>query len=215
MAYVPLASIASGDTIVTTWGNQVKDNFAAGVPDIFTTKGDIAVASGADAAGRLAIGSDFQIAHAKASATLGAEYSSGVFALATSGAQSIPDNAETKVQIASASVDTYSMLDATNFRLTIPAAFPASRYYIVIAYGEFALHATAGKIRQVQVRKNGSVITAQTATQEVGGGLSTRITAVSYPLILSATDYVEMWAFHQAGAGLNISDNSLGLYMIR
>ena len=36
------------------WGNtHIKDNFAAGVPDLFTTLGDVAVATGSNAAKRL------------------------------------------------------------------------------------------------------------------------------------------------------------------
>lgn len=214
MAYVPLSPIASGDTILATWGNQVKDNFAAGVPDIFTTKGDIAVASGVDVAGRLGIGSDFQVAHAKASATLGIEYSSGYFALATAGAQSIPDNTHTKVTTFTASIDTYSLLDVANSRFTIPVSTP-SRYYTVVCYGDFDAHATAGKYRDIQVRKNGSAIATQSGNQETTGGLPTKIIAVSFPLLLDATNYVEMWCLHQAGTAINISNISFGLFMIR
>lgn len=214
MAYVPLTTVNSGDDILTTWGNQVKDNFGAGVPDIFTTKGDSAYASGADVAGRLAVGSDFQIVHAKASATLGVEYSSGYFALVTAGAQSIPDNTDTKITTYSASIDTYSLLDAANSRLTIPVSTP-SRYYIVTAYGEFALHATASKYRQIQVKKNGSAMASQTTVQESTGLLPMKLCVASFPILLDATDYVEMWCLHQAGTAINISNISFGLFMIR
>ncbi len=55
----------------------VRDNFRAGVPDIFTTKGDLAVASGADAAGRLGVGSDGQILVADSGETLGVRWGNG------------------------------------------------------------------------------------------------------------------------------------------
>lgn len=213
MAYVPLTTVADGDTILTAWGNQVKDNFAAGVPDIFTTKGDVAVASGADVAGRLAVGSDFQIVHAKASATLGAEYSSGVYAIATSGAQSISDNTNTKVQIATAVSDTYSMLDAANFRLTIPVGWP-TRYYLVTIAGTFAAHATSSKYRDIQILKNGGGVVKVSNVQEASGTLATYLT-VSFPISLGATEYVEMWCLQQTTTSINISSNTLSLFMIR
>jgi hypothetical protein len=58
MAYSALPAKVASDTITLTNYDNIKDNFAAGVPDIFTTKGDIAVATGADAATRLAAGAD-------------------------------------------------------------------------------------------------------------------------------------------------------------
>lgn len=213
MAYVPLSTVVSGNTILTSWGNQVKDNFAAGVPDLFTTKGDIAIASGNDAASRLGVGSDFQLAHAKASATLGIEYSSGVYAIATGGAQSISDNTNTKVQIATAVSDTYSFLDAANFRLTVPVGFP-TRYYLVVASGAFAAHATAGKYRDIQIFRNTGAIVKQSGTQEVGGSLPTYL-STSFVVSLAAADYVEMWCLQQTSTSINISSNTLGLFMIR
>ena len=214
MAYVPLSTVTASTPILASWGNQVKDNFAAGVPDIFTTKGDIAAASGNDAAARLAVGTNYQLLESLSTATLGVAWGSGVLAVATSGTQSIPDNTNTKVQINTVSIDSYSFLDAVNYRLTVPVGFP-SRYYIVVAYGEFAAHATAGKQREVQIYKNGGGVMVQATNQEVSGTLSTRIAAVSFPILLDATNYVEMWCFHQAGANLNIGNNSLGLFMIR
>lgn len=57
MAYTPLSTVATGDLWTAANHNTyVKDNFAAGVPDLFTTAGDTVYASGADAAARLAIG---------------------------------------------------------------------------------------------------------------------------------------------------------------
>lgn len=58
MAYSALPAKAAGDTItVTNWDN-IRDNFAAGVPDVFTTKGDLAAATAADTATRFGVGND-------------------------------------------------------------------------------------------------------------------------------------------------------------
>lgn len=58
MAYAALPAKIATDTLDLADYNKIKGNFEAGVPDIMTTKGDIAVATGADAAARLAIGAD-------------------------------------------------------------------------------------------------------------------------------------------------------------
>lgn len=212
MAYVPLTPISNGDTIATAWGNQVKDNFAAGVPDIFTTKGDIAVASAADAAGRVGVGTNFQIVHAMSSATLGIEYSSGIYAVVTASSQSIADNTHTKITTLTATSDVYSLLDVANSRFVIPVGMPG-RYYIVTAYGEYAAHATGGKYRDLQIR--GAITIKQSSVQETTGTLANHISIASPPMFLSVGDTVELWTLHQAGTSLNISNIYFGLFMIR
>lgn len=218
MAYVPLTTVADGDTILTAWGNQVKDNFAAGVPDIFTTKGDIAVASGADTASRLAAGADFRVLHAMSSATLGLEYTRGVWSRATKlTAQSIATATDTKVQIESGGGDDdlYSMYDGVNYRLTIPATLPSSRYYIVSGICMFAAHATDATLRQLTIKKNGSSIAVQSTAQVADDAISMWVSVTSAPLTLDVASYVELYAQQNSGGNLNISNVLFGLSMIR
>jgi len=55
MAYTVIPTITTGDVATAAWGNtHLKDNFAAGVPDIFTTDGDAAVADASNSAVRIA-----------------------------------------------------------------------------------------------------------------------------------------------------------------
>lgn len=77
MAYNPVPTVTTGDLWTASNHNTyIRDNFAAGVPDIFEAKGDIAVASGANAAGRLPVGSNGQILMADSSRTLGVKWGS-------------------------------------------------------------------------------------------------------------------------------------------
>lgn len=77
MAYTPVPSVSTGDTWSASQHNTyVRDNFAAGVPDIFTTKGDLAVATAADTAARLAVGSTGAILVADSAAAAGVRWSS-------------------------------------------------------------------------------------------------------------------------------------------
>lgn len=79
MAYSVVPTVTTGDLWTAANHNTyVRDNFAASIPDLFTTKGDLAVSSGADAAGRLPAGSDGQAVMADSAETLGLKYSWGL-----------------------------------------------------------------------------------------------------------------------------------------
>ena len=58
MAYADIGDFAPDDALTAADMDQIRANFQAGVPDIFTTKGDLAVATAADAASRLAVGAN-------------------------------------------------------------------------------------------------------------------------------------------------------------
>lgn len=214
MAYVPLTLQSTGGTILASWANQVKDNFAAGVPDVFTTKGDIAVASGADAAARLAVGIDYQVLQSRAAATLGADWGNGIYSLCSHlAAQSIATGTLTKSQIDATVQDPSTMLDAINFRLTIPAAFPPGRQYMVMASGYFTGHATVDKNRGIFIYTNGSLYMGQTSQQD-DASADVYLSTIQQ-VALSATQYVEMFVLQSSGVNLNFNNARLGLFMIR
>lgn len=59
MAYTAVPIVATGDLWTASNHNTyIRDNFAAGVPDIFTTKGDLAAATAANAATRVPVGAN-------------------------------------------------------------------------------------------------------------------------------------------------------------
>lgn len=213
MAYVPLTTQVTGGTILASWANQVKDNFAAGVPDVFTTKGDVMVASGADAGARLAVGTDYQVFQARAGATLGADWGSGFYSLCShAAAQSITTATLTKITIDAVNNDPLSMLDAVNYRLTIPAGTP-TRQYLLMASGYFSGHGTVDKNRGIFIYINGVLYIGQNAGQD-DAGADVYISA-SQQVALAATNYIEMWVLHTAGVNLSFNNARLGLFMIR
>ena len=213
MAYVPLSTVNNGDDIVISWGNQIRDNFAAGVPDIFTTKGDLALGTGADAAARLGIGTDYQLLQSLASQATGAQWSSGIYSLcAKSGVQSIATATMTKISVATAVSDPYSMLDGTNFRLTIPVGFP-TRYYFVSAWGYFTAHATADKYRHIEVQVNGTAYVGVSSNQD---DASEAVRLSTFGIVsLAATNYIEAHVKQNSGGNLNFNDTYLSLSMLR
>jgi len=61
MAYNTPPTKNTGDVFTASeFNTYIRDNFAAGVPDIFAAKGDLAAATGPDAATRLAVGTNGQ-----------------------------------------------------------------------------------------------------------------------------------------------------------
>lgn len=75
MAYTTPRTVATGDRAYTASEiNAFGANFAVGVPDLFTTKGDLAAATGELAAARLAIGAAGELLHAKSSISNGLDW---------------------------------------------------------------------------------------------------------------------------------------------
>lgn len=58
MAYETMAPKSDGDAISARDWNQIVENFAKGVPDLMTTKGDLVAATGANAGARVAVGAN-------------------------------------------------------------------------------------------------------------------------------------------------------------
>lgn len=79
MGYNAVPTVATGDPWTAANHNTyIRDNFAAGVPDIFTTKGDLAVASAANAASRLGVGSNYQVLMADSAEANGVKWAENV-----------------------------------------------------------------------------------------------------------------------------------------
>ena len=72
MGYTAVPTVNTGDSWTARDCNvYFKDNFAAGIPDLMTTKGDLVAATGEDAADRLAVGTDGYYLTALSSASVG------------------------------------------------------------------------------------------------------------------------------------------------
>lgn len=75
MSYTEVKTVVTGSRwSATDWNTYIRDNFAAGVPDIFTAKSDLAIATGANAATRLAVGSTGKVLTVDHSATSGVKW---------------------------------------------------------------------------------------------------------------------------------------------
>ena len=196
MAYSDLGDVVSGGTITEAWGDGVRANFQAGVPDIYTTKGDLAVATAADTAARLAVGANDAILVAASGETTGLAwqiqpacrvYNDANIDPATSSWVTLTFNSER--------FDTNALHDtSTNTsRITIPAN--GGGLYTIgasIAFGTSGI--TSGEaIFGLRLLLNGSTVIGQnqfvTGTTSAAGVNFSRVVSTLYAL--SATNYVE------------------------
>jgi hypothetical protein len=82
MAYNTPPTKNTGDVFTASeFNTYIRDNFAAGVPDVFAAKGDLVAATGPNAGVRLPIGSNGQKLTANSSETTGLKWADDLFIL--------------------------------------------------------------------------------------------------------------------------------------
>jgi hypothetical protein len=207
MAYSAVPTVSTGDYWTAANHNTyIRDNFAAGVPDIFTTAGDLVYATGANAAARLALGAAGSVLRAGASAPSWAPYV-GCVTRRTSN-QSIPNTTETAVSFTSEDFDSDAYHDnSTNpSRITIPSALGGT--YWVYAGIKFDGNATG--VRYIGIQKNGSGTNLARVDQD--GTTQDQSLFVGQTMQLSASDYLEIYAYQSSGGALNILGDAGALF---
>lgn len=201
MAYSTLPTVATGDLWTAANHNTyIKDNFAAGVPDIFSAKGDLAVGAGVDQALALGVGANSSILVPDSAQTVGLKWVpnyAGLIYRSTN--QSITDNTWTKVQFDSAVFDYGSCFNVSStYRFTAPI----TGVYLVNSAVHFYQNPTQGTARVgvgVAIYKNGSIY-ANTSHAEYGSGtLHLNCGIINTLMNLSASDYIEVWGLANDG----------------
>lgn len=216
MAYTAVPTATTGYLWTAADHNTyIKDNFAAGVPDIFTTKGDIAIATAADTAARLGVGSNGTILTADSDTgggEMGVKWSGLVpstgarYKLATD--QAIANNTLTVVNYETVVFDPDSAVTAgAAWIYTVPT----TGYYLVCASALFESNAgwAVNEKAEISVYCDSAVdgildsiymITAGTYNVFVGG------TKVVYA---TATQTLDIRILQNSGGAINIDgDNS-------
>lgn len=116
MGYSPLPTVVTGDSWTAANANTYwRDNFAAGVPDIFEAAGDLAYGSNINAAAKLVLGSARQRLTVSDAGLPAWKYPQIIGCdLWREAVMSIPDNTYTKVEFDTEKFDTVSMWSSTD-----------------------------------------------------------------------------------------------------
>lgn len=208
MTYSQMTPKNTGDIPDETDWNQIVDNFIAGVPDIFTTKGDLVVASGADAAGRLGVGTNGQLLTADSGETLGVKWAdapSGLFArYSTNVAQAVANDTVVLIDFEDQTFDAESaVMTGASWKFTVPTG--ESGYYLLSACvcldtGSW----NSGERGELMVYKNGSLSSRLCLFPMHYTFSSKMILHGSTMLQLSATDYIDFRVYQNSGASIDL-----------
>jgi len=180
---------------------------AAIAKTLLDAKGDLIVASAADTAARLAVGTNNFVLTADSTATNGIKWAALPAATATfvgcslykdSGHQAVPNDTATAITWENEFFDTDAFHStSTNIsRITIPAG-KAGKYLVT---GGIAME-IANSSKSMYLRKNGSVLQN---TGAFGTTTTNHIFAFAYCINLSEGDYLEMFLTQSSGSNKNV-----------
>lgn len=203
-------SVASGTGPIPVVTNTVATAFDA--------KGDLIGGTGADTFSRLAVGTNGQVLTADSTTSTGLKWAtaaSGVTyvgaSVSNSGSQSIANTTETIMTFDTEQFDTDGIHSTTTNtgRMTIPAG-KGGKYLL---NGMFNC-ASNGVSMEFYVYVNGSYyITGFPQTEAKANARGTVMAILNLVLNLSAGDYVEVKAYQESGAAVNVR-NQYGRYQI-
>jgi hypothetical protein len=167
-------------------------------------KGDLLVGTGADAVGRLAVGTNGQTLIADSTASTGLKYSPVVaFSVYRNGTQSVTGSTDTKIQFNTETFDTNNNFDSTtNYRFTPTVA----GYYQVSIRARFS-SVSGAQICNVLIFKNGSNYTAGSQQTADDFGQSDRMVSVLV-YMNGSSDYLEGYGVHTDTSARNIASGS-------
>lgn len=220
MAYSIVPTVATGDLWTAAQHNTyIRDNFAAGVPDIFTTKGDLAVATGADACSRFAVGSNGYTLEADSAQSVGMKWAGEVAAKArTSGTPSISNNTWTTIDFATVDFQTPGTLITTgaSWKFTAPQA---GKYFVAcyITWGDDP-DIGADEYTSGVLRKNGSNVDIFGRQDWQSTGSYVVYMIYSGLISLAASDYIDVQVFQLTGGAVPLAasdHNYISIFRVR
>jgi len=208
MAYADIGDIATGAVISEAYLDQIRANFQAGVPDIFTTKGDIAVATAADTAARLAVGADDATLVPDASTATGLAwqiqpaarvYNNAAIDPAPGGWVTLTFNTERF------DTDAMHSTSTNTGRLTVPTG--GDGLYLIGGNLELDSGGGAGgSDKGIRILLNGTTPIAVNFNEMLSTGVDTVI-AISTVYALTAKDYVELQVYTEGDVNVLADGN--------
>ena len=208
MAYADIGDIATGAVISEAYLDQIRANFQAGVPDIFTTKGDIAVATAADTAARLPVGADDATLVPDASTATGLAwqiqpaarvYNDAAIDPAPGGWVTLTFNTERF------DTDAMHSTSTNTGRLTVPTG--GDGLYLIGGNLELDSGGGAGgSDKGIRILLNGTTPIAVNFNEMLSTGVDTVI-AISTVYALTAKDYVELQVYTEGDVNVLADGN--------
>lgn len=195
MSYSRPPAKSSGDVFDLTAYNAIRDSLIAGVPDLYTAKGDLAPATGADAAARLAVGADASMLVADSGESTGLRWqATPVVKVNNSVAQ---DPAPSGWRTLSWDAEDYDSdgshsTSVNTSRITIQSA-GAGYYHFLANIGFLTSSLVAGTSGQygVRIRYNGTTNLAVWFDEAEMQSQDLWVT-IEVPAGVNATDYIEV-----------------------
>jgi hypothetical protein len=209
MAYNTPPTKSVGDPFTASeWNTYIRDNFAAGFPDLAAAKGDILVATAANAAQALTAGSNYQVLEALSSETTGVRWAGNAPAarLYRTTAQSIGNDSDTQIIGFTADYDYGSFISGNTF------VIPITGLYLLEASGYWSTNATANKLRQIGIDIGGSKVWQTTTSDADARAIHLSLMRTAW---LTATTIIKMQALQISGGSLNFNDANLKITKLR
>jgi len=216
MAYTAVPTQNTGDEWTAAEHNTyVRDNFAAGVPDIFTTKGDLAVATAADTAARLAVGTDGHVLIADSGEACGIKWgtvpngpSTGVGArYYVDDTQEVADSSQTIIDYAVKDYDTDTAVTVgAAWKFTVPADQGGKYLVIATCYYQSAGW-LANERADLELYKNGARVCIM-GSYFVNANNTVNVFVIGSAIVdLSAADYIDVRAYQNSGDAQQIDSD--------
>lgn len=218
MAYTAVPTQNTGDLWTAANHNTyIRDNFAAGVPDIFTAKGDLAVATAANTATNRAVGTNGQILTADSAESDGVKWASisggnscaARYEISGSTANSALANASAEIiDFDTSDFDTdTAVTTGASWKFTVPTGKGGK--YLVMCNIALASDTNWGENELFRVGVYvGGVLQAYLGSQYMhaaaSGGFEVHVNG-STVLDLSAADEVDFRAYQNSGSAINFS----------
>ena len=127
------------------------------------------------------------------------------FYVIRSGAQAISNNTYSKIQYQSETWDSDSAYDTSNYRFTVPSGEAGKYYFGIIFYLEGL---TDGEQFRLKIYKNGSAHAPEPLQQLTMPGSTDASGFASIILNLAASDYVEIFAYHNGDSTENLASGN-------